>query len=96
MPGLVLDAFGNARPSLLLVALDLLVRPPALSARISIFACTLLALVALWTGDWGTLMLLLGAWLKFENDVVLMASVVGLVRVLEMRKVWQLAKIVTL
>jgi cellulose synthase/poly-beta-1,6-N-acetylglucosamine synthase-like glycosyltransferase len=81
VPGIIRDAFRHRRFSLLLLALDLMVPPLALLAIVSILACAILALIALWTDDWGPLLMLVSAglfsglgitlaWVRFARDLI--------------------------
>jgi cellulose synthase/poly-beta-1,6-N-acetylglucosamine synthase-like glycosyltransferase len=81
VPDLLATALRQMRPSLLVVALDLMIPPLALLGLISLFAAALLFLFGLWFGNWVPLATLLGAgviavvgitvaWLQFGRELI--------------------------
>jgi cellulose synthase/poly-beta-1,6-N-acetylglucosamine synthase-like glycosyltransferase len=81
VPVLITTAIRQMRPSLLIVALDLMIPPLALLGLISLFATALLFLFGFWSGNWYPLLTLLGAglfailgvavaWLRFGRELI--------------------------
>jgi cellulose synthase/poly-beta-1,6-N-acetylglucosamine synthase-like glycosyltransferase len=81
VPVLLATATRQMRPSLLIVALDLMIPPLALLGLISLLATALLFLLGLWSGNWYPLLTLLGAglfailgvavaWLRFGRELI--------------------------